>query len=130
MNTKRNPVGWFEIYVSDMNRAKAFYEATFALKLEALPSPDPAIEMWTFPMDDECMNRPGATGALCKMDGCKPGSGGVLIYFSCADCAVEEARAAQAGGTILKPKFSIGEYGFISIVTDTEGNTIGLHSIA
>ena len=24
-----NPVGWFEIYVQDMNRAKAFYESVF-----------------------------------------------------------------------------------------------------
>jgi uncharacterized protein len=32
---KNNPVGWFEIYVQDMPRAKAFYEAVFQGKLEA-----------------------------------------------------------------------------------------------
>jgi predicted enzyme related to lactoylglutathione lyase len=121
-----NPVGWFEIYVQDMNRAKAFYETAFASKLEKLESPDPAIEMWNFPMD---MTTTGAPGALCKMDGCTSGGGGTLIYFSCEDCAVESGRAGKAGGSVVKEKFSIGQYGFIALVTDTEGNMIGLHSM-
>lgn len=129
MKIKRNPVGWFEIYVEDIARSKSFYEDVFALTLDPLPTPDPAIEMWSFPMDDETMNVYGAPGALCKMDGCSPGGGGTLIYFSCDDCEIEEARAVKAGGTVLKPKFAIGEHGFISIVMDTEGNSIGLHSM-
>lgn len=52
-----------------------------------------------------------------------------MIYFSCADCAVEAKRAAQNGGRIFKEKFSIGQYGFIALVVDTEGTMIGLHSI-
>jgi hypothetical protein len=129
MKIKRNPVGWFEIYVNDMARAKSFYEEVFAITLEPLATPDPSIEMWSFPMDEETMNVYGAPGALCKMDGCSPGNGGTLIYFSCDDCAVEEARAVNARATVLKPKFAIGEHGFISLVLDTEGNTIGLHSM-
>jgi uncharacterized protein len=129
MNTKRNPVGWFEIYVEDMARSKSFYEEVFMITLDPLLSPDPSIEMWTFPMDDETMNVYGAPGALCKMENCLPGGGGTLIYFSCEDCALEEARALKAGGTILKSKFAIGEHGLISIIMDTEGNTIGLHSM-
>src|SRR5690606_3514849 len=50
-------------------------------------------------------------------------------YFSCEDCAIEAARAVEAGGKIEKPKFAIGPYGFISLVTDTEGIMIGLHSL-
>lgn len=119
-----NPVGWFEIYVQDMNRAKAFYETVFALKLEKLPATD--LEMWAFPMD---MARYGAPGALIQMPGCPSGPGGTLVYFSCMDCATEAARTESAGGKIFKPKFSIGQYGFIALVTDTEGNMIGLHSM-
>ncbi len=126
MNQERNPVGWFEIYVDDMDRAKAFYEATLNVKLEHLPTPAPDIEMWAFPMDQD---KPGSCGSLAKMEGCSAGAGGTLIYFSCADCAEEEARAAKAGGHIIKPKFAIGDYGFITILTDSEGNTIGLHSM-
>jgi predicted enzyme related to lactoylglutathione lyase len=64
------------------------------------------------------------------MEGMAPGGGGTLIYFSCNDCAVEESRVEGAGGTVIKPKLSIGAYGFMSLVLDTEGNTIGLHSQA
>lgn len=119
-----NPVGWFEIYVQDMTRAKTFYEGVFQRKLEKLKSPD--IEMWAFPMD---MGKPGASGALVKMPGFPSGGNSTLVYFSCEDCAVEEAKIKSSSGRIQKPKFSIGEYGFITLAFDTEGNMIGLHSL-
>lgn len=53
-----NPVGWFEIYVDDMARAKAFYEAVFGKKLERLDNE--ALEMWAFPMN---IGAPGASYA-------------------------------------------------------------------
>jgi predicted enzyme related to lactoylglutathione lyase len=64
-----------------------------------------------------------------RMPGFPSGANSVLVYFSCADCAVEAARAAQCGGKIEKAKFSIGQYGHIALVFDTEGNMIGLHSM-
>lgn len=36
---KSNPVVWFEIYVENMVRAKAFYEATLEVTLELMPAP-------------------------------------------------------------------------------------------
>lgn len=119
----RNPVGWFEIYVQDMPRAQAFYEAVLGCQLEPLPAPE--IQMLTFPMTPDL---PGSPGALVKMEGVPSGGGGVLIYFSCEDCGVEAGRVEAAGGKLFKPKFDIGEYGFIAIATDTEGNMFGLHS--
>ncbi|NDY91331.1 VOC family protein [Ideonella livida] len=118
-----NAVGWFELYVQDMPRAKAFYEAVFAVTLTPLQAD--GLEMWAFPMDDQAT---GASGALVQMPGCPSGGGGTIVYFSCEDCAVQEARAAAAGGTVQRGKFSIGPYGFIALVSDTEGNVIGLHS--
>jgi uncharacterized protein len=106
----QNPVSWFEIYVQDMVRAKAFYEAVFGIPLARLEGD--GLERWAFPMQ---LDRFGASGAL--------------VYFSCADCAVEEAKAARSGGRIQKGKSSIGQYGNISLVLDTEGNLIGLHSM-
>lgn len=118
-----NPVAWFEIYVQDMERAKAFYETVFETKLAKLESPE--IEMWAFPM---VMEGAGAAGALVKAPGVPSGGMGTLVYFSCEDCAVEGARAAEAGGRIAREKMSIGQYGFILLAHDTEGNMIGLHS--
>ncbi len=124
MKTNRNPVGWFEIYVQDMERARAFYQNTFQVTLEQLESP--GIELWAFPMQPD---QAGCAGALAKMTGKDSGGGGTIVYFSCADCAVEASRAVQNGGKIQKPKQSIGQYGFIALVFDTEGNMIGLHSM-
>jgi len=119
-----NPVIWFEIYVQDTARARAFYEAVFQFKLERLNNP--AIEMWSFPM---AMDKVGAGGALVKMDGVPSGGSGTIVYFSCADCAVEAARAVAHGGQVQREKMPIGEYGFIALVVDTEGTMIGLHSL-
>ncbi len=124
-----NPVGWFEIYVQDMPRARAFYEAVFESALTHLDNPIkesyPDMEMWAFP---SAMDSYGSSGALVKMSGC-PSGGSTMVYFSCADCAVEAARAAASGGKVVNEKMSIGEHGFIAVVSDTEGNVIGLHSM-
>lgn len=124
----RNPVGWFEIYVQDMQRAKQFYETVLGVELTKLESPAEAsgFEMLAFPMN---MEAGGASGALAKMEGCPSGGMGTLVYFSCEDCAEEASRVEAAGGKIFKPKFSISQYGYISLVIDTEGNMIGLHSM-
>ena len=119
-----NPVGWFEIYVQDMERSKKFYEAVFQTKLEKLPSP--GMEMWAFPMH---MESTGAAGSLVKMPGFPSGGNSTLVYFSCADCATEAGRVTKAGGRIQKKKTSIGQYGFIALALDTEGNMLGLHSL-
>ena len=121
---ERNNVGWFEIYVDDMERARKFYETVIGVKLEKLPGPD--VEMWNFPMHQDA---PGSPGALVHMPGFPAGKNSVLIYFSCEDCGENESRVVDAGGKIGKPKFSIGPYGFISLVYDSEGNMFGLHSM-
>jgi len=120
----QNPVRWFEIYVQDMKRAKKFYETVFKVKLARLNTP--GVEIWSFPM---LMNQMGTAGALVRMEGFPSGGNSTLVYFACEDCAVEEARAAKCGGRVQKRKISIGEYGYISLVYDTEGNMIGLHSM-
>ena len=119
-----NPVRWFEIYVQDMARARAFYEAVLGVQLSRLEGPD--MEMWSFP---EQMEQYGATGALVRMPGFPSGGNSVLVYFASEDCATEAARVTQAGGTLQKEKFSIGQYGFIALAIDTEGNMFGLHSM-
>jgi predicted enzyme related to lactoylglutathione lyase len=119
-----NPVGWFEIYVQDMNRARAFYESVLSTRLERMEGTD--LDMWAFPAQRE---RPGAPGALVRMEGFASGHNSTLVYFTCADCAIEAKRAADSGGKVFKDKFAIGRHGFIALVTDTEGNLVELHSV-
>jgi predicted enzyme related to lactoylglutathione lyase len=123
---QRNAVSWFEIYVQDVARARRFYEAVFGRTLQKLNTPTPGIELWSFTGDQA---RYGIGGALVKMDGVPSGGNSTIVYFHCDDCAVEEGRVAANGGRIQRAKMSIGEYGFISLVFDTEGNMIGLHSM-
>ncbi len=118
-----NPVGWFEIYVQDMKRARAFYEHVFQCSLDNPSNLD--IEMWMFPILEEAK---GAPGALVHMPGFQSGGNSTLVYFTCLDCAEEAARVVEAGGKIFRDKMAIGDYGFIVLALDTEGNMIGLHS--
>ena len=121
-----NPVVWFEIYVADMERARRFYETVLDVTLEHKASAelgDP--EFWLFPSQG---TKYGAQGALAKMEGFKPSGVGVIVYFACADCAAASARAIANGGSVIRDRFAIGEHGYIAIVTDSEGNLLGLQS--
>lgn len=120
----KNPVRWFEIYVSDMTRAKAFYESVFKVQLTQMPFAEG--EMWGFPSD---LNGFGCSGSLVKMNGLEPSGVSTIIYFGSEDCSTEEKSIQKFGGKIHKSKMSIGEYGFITLAIDTEGNVIGIHSL-
>lgn len=124
---KFNPVVWFEIYVNDIDRAVKFYQNVFQVTLEDMSDPtNKNVQMKCFPSD---MENYGAAGALMKMDGITPSTNGSLVYFGCEDCKILENRAAKNGAEIIQAKMGIGEHGFVSIVKDTEGNSIGFHSL-
>lgn len=124
----RNVFTWVEIYVEDMSRARKFYEEVLQAELTDMDMPEGMgeMQMVCFPWLE---NGPNISGALVKMENMKPGAGGTLVYFACEDCAVEISRVAQAGGKVLQEKMPIGQYGFCGIAMDTEGNTIGFHSM-
>ncbi len=127
MTPSSNPVGWFEIPVTDMDRAIRFYEEVFQVKLEKHDMGP--LQMAWFPSVGD--NVRGSAGSLVKhKDWYKPSSfDGVVIYFTAqsGDVANELARAIKAGGQLAQGKKSIGEYGFVAFFIDSEGNRIGLH---
>jgi len=123
----KNMVCWFEIPVADMERAVKFYERVFQVKLSPLSMP--GMDMSVFPHEMGSKEY-GAAGALVKRQCYTPSATGTIVYFSCEDCKMEEARVLEAGGKVFHSKFAIGENGFIAICQDSEGNTIGLHSRA
>jgi len=123
---KSNAISWFDIYVSEMERAVTFYENVLQTKLEPIGDPTGETKMMAFPTD---MGTYGAGGALVKSSHSQPGIGGTVVYFSVEDCSIQAARVASAGGQVIRPKFSIGEFGWVSICQDTEGNLFGLSSM-
>jgi predicted enzyme related to lactoylglutathione lyase len=123
MSRPNNPVGWFEIPVTDMARAKSFYETVFKVKLE--DSRMENFDLAMFPMEEKA---PGSPGCLIKGEICIPSQDGVLIYFTTPDLDSTIQCASDNHGTVLLNRTGIGEHSFIAILLDTEGNRIGLHA--
>jgi len=74
-------VGWFEIPVIDMDRAKAFYDAVFNIQITVQDFG--GALMGLFPYAE---GQSGAVGFLIRSDTYQPSdSKGVLIYFSSID---------------------------------------------
>lgn len=121
-----NAVGWFDLYVDDLDRATTFYETVLEQRLEPLGDPTGETAMRAFPARQDSY---GAAGALVKSAHARPGAAGTMLYFSVDDCADTERRVRSAGGSVLRPKFSIGAFGWVSICEDTEGNRFGLNSM-
>lgn len=125
--SKQNALNWFDLYVTDLIRARAFYSTILGAELDAPDGPDTGMEMAIFPFD----YKNGIGGALVKKEGLSPGAGGTLIYLNVeGDLDGVLSRIPAAGGTVLQPRLAIGEHGFIAIIRDTEGNTVGLHSLS
>jgi len=118
-----NPVGWFDINVANLDRAKKFYETVFNVELNDLPIDWGKQSL--FPFNHES---PNISGALVEKADFEPSKNNTIIYFETEDCIAEEQRIEKAGGKVVQPKMNIGEFGYVSIFIDTEGNTVGLHS--
>jgi len=121
---KSNPVAWFEIPVTDMQRAKTFYEKV--LDIEIHVTDFGGILMGWFPTAGEAS---GAPGSLVQQESYVPSHHGTLVYFSSEDLQTELNRIEEAGGKILQPKTQISEeHGYMGVFEDCEGNRVALHS--
>ena len=122
---KDNAINWFEIFVSDFDRAKTFYETI--LKRSLIPATMDCAQMGLFAEGGE----KGTGGALIKMDGYQPGPGGTLVYLDVeGDLDGVLQRIPSAGGKVVRERMAIPPHGFIGIFEDCEGNVVGLHSMA
>jgi uncharacterized protein len=117
----RDVLNWFEIPVTDINRAASFYGAIFETTLEVLHGPDFASAMFR--------HDGGIGGGLVAGDGYSPNTEGTLVYLNAnPDLDRVLKRVKRAGGQVIKAKTDIGENGFFALILDTEGNRVALHS--
>lgn len=125
MDNTTNALNWFEIATTDLARAQKFYEAVFAIKMEAMDMDQ--IEMRMFPGDG--MNGK-VGGAIVKSGMHKPSKEGALIYLNAnPDLSVALGRVEKAGGKVLMPKTKISDdIGYMAFFSDTEGNAVAMHS--
>lgn len=113
--------GWFEIPVSDMERAMSFYNQVF----------DKKHERFAMGPLDMCVYEHGLVGmALVKNEFYQPGPQGPMVYLNAnPDLQTFLDRIEPAGGKIIQDKKMISpEHGFMAVFTDTEGNRLALHS--
>ena len=125
MDGKVNIINWFEIPVSDMNRAKKFYETIFGIEMNIFQMQGDDLAM--FPMTDDSGK---VSGALVKGPLHTPSDKGVVIYLNAnPDLNTVLEKVEGAGGKVVMPKTEIGQdMGFMGFLIDSESNKIGLHS--
>ncbi|MFN3304102.1 MAG: VOC family protein [Roseateles sp.] len=118
-------LNWFEIPVADFARAKGFYETVLGIAIE--PMQMGPLTMGMLATDPQAVG-----GALVHGDGNEPSDRGTLVYLNGGDdLAPLLARVEAAGGKVLVPKTEIGNgFGFFAHFLDSEGNKVGLHSMA
>lgn len=128
INETTNIITWFEIPVSDIDRAKTFYETI--LNIEMVKRADGNDEAVFFPFNPDIIQATSGrvTGVLSKSERNAPSSNGTVVYINASpNIQTVLDKVEQAGGKIIAPKFSIPA-GFIAIIIDTEGNKVGLHA--
>lgn len=125
MEMTTNSINWFEIPVSDFDRAKAFYSKIFDYEM-------PTIEMGESLMGFLPHEQgKGVGGAIIKGEGLEPSTQGTTVYLNGGeDLSVVLNRVDEAGGKTILPKTEITEeIGFFAVFHDTEGNKVALHSL-
>lgn len=117
----RSWTSWFEIAVTDMQRAKKFYDTVFQIDIQV-------VEFGGFTMGIFPHNNTGC--ALCIGEWYKPSTDGTLVYMNAnPDLQESQDRIEKAGGKIIMPKKQISpEHGYMCIFIDSEGNRMALHS--
>ena len=130
LSGESNAITWFEIPVSDIKRAKKFYETVLDIQLVSAKAEGDMQAMELFPrLPDVSMGRTDVvSGALIKADRLHPAGDGILIYLN-ANPELDEAiaRIAPAGGKVILPKTK-NPAGYVCIFEDTEGNKMGLYA--
>ncbi|MFT6747635.1 MAG: putative enzyme related to lactoylglutathione lyase [Glaciecola sp.] len=125
MDAQSNNLNWFEISVSDFERAKAFYENIFNIEMPQHEMM--GMKMAFFPAEPKSGK---ASGGIAHSMMHKPSNTGTIVYLNAnpvMDGVLEKIESA--GGKVLMPKTAISpEIGYMAYFEDSEGNKIGLHS--
>jgi predicted enzyme related to lactoylglutathione lyase len=120
-----NALNWFEIPVNNITRATKFYETI--LEIKTVPMEMMGMKMAMFPTAS-ASGKVG--GALVQSEMHTPSTTGSVIYLNAnPNLDLVANRIEKAGGKVAMPKTLIDENsGYMAFFTDTEGNSVGLHS--
>ena len=121
-----NSINWFEIPVTDLSRAKGFYEEIFGIRMHEIDLAN-NLKMALFPVEEGAVG-----GALCQHpDFYKPSKEGTIVYLNGnPDLQKVLDKVEACGGKILVPKTHISDQkGYMAVFFDSEGNRVAVHSV-
>jgi predicted enzyme related to lactoylglutathione lyase len=117
-------IAWFELPVTDLERAVAFYNTVLRTRLSDVTEADDR-RFAMFPAED------GVTGAIVQGEGYRPSTDGAIVFLSAgAELEPVVTRVEEAGGRVLLPRMDMGEWGVAAFIIDSEGNKVALHATA
>ncbi len=118
----KNILGWVDIPVANLKRAIKFYSAVLGAKVTHRKMA--GFEFGLLPYYQSKVS-----GCLVKIKDNKPSKNGPMIYLSVGPHHDRAEKAVLKNrGKILLKKHQIGPHGFRSVILDSEGNRIALHS--
>lgn len=122
-----NAVSWVEIPVTDFERAKKFYSTIFDYEMPEMIMDNVRMGFLLYNQEQG-----GIGGAIVQGEGCNPSENGTKLYLNGgSDLNIILNRIESAGGKTIVTKTDIGSgFGFFALFNDTEGNQLGLHSMA
>jgi predicted enzyme related to lactoylglutathione lyase len=130
INAETNILTWFEIPVLDTERAKKFYEDILDITMTTRTFPETNEDLTFFPYDPDVIQATSGrvTGVLTKSGKAKPSEYGTMVYINASpELQIVLDKVSTAGGKIIVPRTKMNA-GFIAVISDTEGNRIGLHA--
>ena len=125
MKVPENAINWFEIPVTDFERAKSFYSTIYDYEMPVNEMGGTMMGFFLFQQGK------GIGGAICRGEGYEPSQKGTLVYLSGGDDLSRVLnRVEDAGGRVTVPKTQITpEIGYFAVFVDTEGNRVAIHSM-
>ncbi len=126
MESNANALNWFEIPVSDIERAQDFYEGIFDMDMAEMQEMM-GMKMVGFPIE---MGNGKVGGALVESQYHTPSQTGAVVYLNAnPDIQTIIDRIEDCGGEVTMPRTLINdEIGYMAFFNDTEGNRVALHA--
>lgn len=130
IDAQTSVIAWFEIPVLDTARAKSFYEAILDIEMQTVYVAETNEELTFFPYDPAVVQATSGrvTGVLTRSKNARPSADGTIVYINASpEIQLVLARVEEEGGRVIVPKTRI-RAGYIAVIEDSEGNSVGLHA--
>lgn len=114
----------FEIPVDELERAKGFYKEMFDWELEDIPQMDYTIARTSECDENKMPKKIGTINGGIRKRMNEKDSPLIVVDVKSIDNTLEKAKAK--GSKVVLEKNQVGDMGYYAIITDSEGNLVGV----